>query len=92
MRHWRQKWDPDAELIATRRLRLGDDPKKPFVLRGEVISADVRETLGLHRLQRWFESGILALADFDAPEPQRRLALREKALASVLAAQVGQGE
>lgn len=99
MRHWKQHWDPDAELVAKRRLRMGDDPKKPFVMPGDIISKEQREKLGANRLRRWFENGTLDLANFVAPEPQRRLALREKAekeareklLADIFAAQVGQG-
>ena len=66
------------DLIAKRRLRMGDDPKKPFVLPGEIISQAQREKLGANRLRRWFENGTLDLAEFTAPEPQRKLALRER--------------
>ena len=75
MRHWKQHWDPKAELVAKRRLRMGDDPKKPFVMPGEIISQAQREKLGLNRLRRWFENGTLEQADFKPVEAQRRLAL-----------------
>ncbi len=78
MRHWKQHWDPKADLVARRRLRMGDNPKKPFVMPGEVISQAQREKLGLNRLRRWFENGTLELAEFKAPEPQRRLALQQR--------------
>lgn len=57
---------------------MGDDPKKPFVMPGEIISQAQREKLGANRLRRWFENGTLELADFVAPEPQRRLALMQR--------------
>jgi hypothetical protein len=57
---------------------MGDDPNKPFVMPGEIISQEQREKLGANRLRRWFENGTLALADFVAPEPQRRLALQNR--------------
>ena len=63
---------------------MGDDPKKPFVLPGEIISQEQREKLGLNRLRRWFENGTLQLAEFVAPEPQRRLALQTRAPVAVL--------
>ncbi len=82
-RHWKQHWDPSADLVAKRRLRMGDDPNKPFVLPGEIITQAQREKLGLNRLRRWFENGTLQLADFVAPEPQRRLALQTRPCAPV---------
>ncbi len=78
-RHWKQHYDPEAELIFAKRLRMGDDPKKPFCLPGERLSEDQREKLGPARVRHWFENGTLSLADFVAPEPQRELALRELA-------------
>ncbi len=78
MRHWKQHWDPKAPLVFAKRLRLGDNPKKPFALPGDKVTKKHREKLGLARLRRWFENGTLALADFVAPEPQRKLALAEQ--------------
>ena len=62
---------------------MGDDPNKPFVMPGEIISPEQREKLGANRLRRWFENGTLELADFVAPEPQRRLALQDRPSAPV---------
>ncbi len=75
-RHWKQHWDPSADLIFRKRLRIGDDPEKPFALPGEMVTSEHRAKLGLARLRRWFDNGTLALANFVAPEPQRELALR----------------
>jgi hypothetical protein len=62
---------------------MGDDPKKPFVLPGEIISQAQREKLGLNRLRRWFENGTLEQADFKPVEAQRRLALQTRSEAPV---------
>lgn len=63
---------------------MGDDPKKPFVMPGEIISQAQREKLGLNRLRRWFENGTLEQADFKPVEAQRRLALQKRAPVAVL--------
>jgi hypothetical protein len=76
IRHWKQHWDPDADLVFAKRLRMGDDPEKPFVLPGEKVTDEHRAKLGLVRLRHWFENGTLEIANFMAPEPQREAALR----------------
>ena len=77
-RHWKQRWDPEAPLIFAKRLRIGDNPKKPFALPGDKVTKKHRESLGPNRLRAWFENGTLQLADFTPPEPQRRLALQQR--------------
>jgi len=66
-RHWKQRWDASAPLVFAKRLRMGDNPKKPFVLPGDKVTKKHREKLGLNRLRAWFENGTLALAEFEAP-------------------------
>jgi hypothetical protein len=78
-RHWKQHWDPNADLIFRKRLRFGSDPKKPFILPGEPVTDEHRAKLGPARVRRWFENGTLEIANFRAPEPQRELVLREQA-------------
>jgi len=75
-RHWKQHYTPGAEFVFARRLRMGDDPNKPFVFPGEKLSPEMRTKLGEHRVRNWFENGTLEIADFKSPEPQRELALR----------------
>lgn len=77
-RHWKQHWDPNADLIFRKRLRMGDKPEKPFCLPGEPVTKEQREKLGPARLRRWFENGTLELANFTPPEPQRELALQKQ--------------
>lgn len=74
-RHWKQRWDADANLVFARRMRMGDNPNKPFCLPGERVTKKMRTKIGLHRLRRWFETGVLEISDWKAPEPQRERAL-----------------
>lgn len=77
-RDWRQRWDPNAPLEFCRRVRVGDDPKKPFALPGDLVSDELREKVGPNRLRMWFETGTVQLAGWVPPEPQRRRALAEQ--------------
>jgi len=65
LRHWKQRWDPNAPLKFMKRLRMGDDPKKPYVNPGELVTDEQRQKLGVNRLRRWWDSGVLERADFD---------------------------
>lgn len=75
-RHWKQHWDPSAQLVFARRMRLGDNPKKPFMLPGERLTKAQRAKLGENRVRRWFETGMLEIEGWKAPEPQREKALQ----------------
>jgi len=57
IRHWRQRWDPKADLVLLRPLTFEGRPMR----RGEVIPPEMRAKLGL-RLKNWWESGRVALA------------------------------
>jgi hypothetical protein len=70
MRHWRQRWDPEAELVFLRRLRMGDDPERPFVLPGDPVTSEIRTKLGTHRLRRWWDAGAVGLANWQSPGQQ----------------------
>ncbi len=63
LRHWKQRWSPTADLIFLKKLKLGDG----FVLPGDPVTPEIREKLGLHRLRRWWDAGVLALAEAQAP-------------------------
>lgn len=73
-RHWKQRWDPHADFVFAKRLRMGDNPRKPFVLPGEPVTKKMREKMGLHRLRRWWEAGVIAIADWEPPRRNRRSA------------------
>ena len=77
-RHWKQHWDPSAEFVFAKRLRMGDDPKKPFVLPGDPVTEAMREKLGMARIRRWWDAKIVQLADFDATTRSRKIESAEK--------------
>lgn len=56
---------------------MGNDPERPFMLPGDPVTAEIRAKLGPARVRRWFENGTLEMANFVAPEPQRKLALQK---------------
>jgi len=58
MRHWKQRFDPKAELIVTKQILLDGVQKNP----GDLLSQEEVETLGPHRLRRWWEARVIALA------------------------------
>ena len=74
-RHWKQRWDPKADLVFASRMRMGTKAK-PFCMPGDKVTEAMRKRIGLHRLRRWFETGVLNIADWKAPEVQRDRALR----------------
>jgi len=69
MRNWKERWDPDAEYVFLKRLKLGLDPKNPWVLPGDPVPKD---ELGLRRLHRWWDAQIIGLDKerVDAPKPR----------------------
>lgn len=60
IRHWKQRWSPTAPLIFAKKLKIGDG----HVLPGDRVTDQHRKDLGLHRLRRWWEAGVLALAEY----------------------------
>lgn len=81
LRHWKQRWDPDADLVFTKRLRLGLDPEKPFVTAGDPVPKD---RFSIHRLKVWWRAGYVQLADWLAPDERRRLQRQGKKLPTAL--------
>lgn len=67
IRHWKQRYDPDAKFVFLKRLKLGLDPKKPVVAPGDPVPVgDIR--LGRARIKRWWHAGIIGLADWVDPD------------------------
>jgi hypothetical protein len=64
-RHWKQRWDANAPMIFLKRMRMGDDPQRPFVLPGDPVTDAIREHIGPHRLRRWWDARVIGRADFD---------------------------
>lgn len=71
MRHWKQRFTPDAKFVFLKRLKLGLDAKKPWVMPGDPVpTGDVR--LGRGRLKKWWDAGIIGLADWVDPDVVKR--------------------
>ena len=67
IRHWKQRYDPDAKFVFLKRLKLGLDPKKPVVAPGDPVpTGDIR--LGRARIKRWWHAGIIGRADWVDPD------------------------
>ncbi len=60
IRHWKQHWDPTADLVFAKRFKLGLDPKKPFVDENDPVD---KTQFSLHRLKIWWRAGFLKLAE-----------------------------
>jgi len=55
-------------------MRMGD-ADNPFCLPGDKVTKKMRARIGPNRLRRWFETGVISIANWKAPEPQREKAL-----------------
>ena len=73
LRHWRQRWSPTADLVFLKRLKMGDGQVVP----GDPVTPAIREKLGLHRLRRWWDAGVICRTD--QPLPRRIAALLKPA-------------
>jgi len=69
IRHWKQHWDPTADFVFLKRLRMGDNPDNPFVLPGEPVTAEMRAKMGEARVKRWWEAQVIGRADWDLSTP-----------------------
>ena len=68
MRSWRERWDPDAEFVYNKRLKLGLDPENPWVQPGDPVD---KLAIGIRRLHRWWDAGMIRLDKErdNAPKP-----------------------
>ena len=60
VRHWKDHFSLDSDLIFIKRLRLGLD-FKPFAEPGDDITPEIRTALGAHRLKMWWVAGFVGL-------------------------------
>lgn len=61
MRHWKQRFTPGAKMIFRKRLVInaaGVETVEP----GDPVTDELRALLG-HRLPRWWEAGLIELAE-----------------------------
>ncbi len=71
IRHWKQRWDPGADFVFLKRMKLGLDPKHPVALPGDPVpKGDAR--LGRGRLKRWWDAGFIGLAGWRDPSELKR--------------------
>lgn len=62
IRDWRERWDDNAPMAFTRRMRIGTT-KAPFVPAGTKLTPAMRKRFGLARLKRWWKVGLLTRTD-----------------------------
>lgn len=66
IRSWKERWDPQAEFVFAKRLKLGL-ADQPVVMPGDPVD---KVQFSLQRLRRWWTAGAIRLAAFvkkDAP-------------------------
>lgn len=68
MRHWKQHWDPDADLVFLRSMKIGEGVKP-----GDPVTPAMRQQLGLPRLRRFWRAQVVGLADFDPTSRSRKI-------------------
>lgn len=64
IRHWKQRFEADADLIFSKRMKLGCcgvDVVNP----GDPVTEEMKAALGRNRLKLWWEAKRVELADFD---------------------------
>tara|TARA_R110000737_G_scaffold47134_4_gene67059 strand:+ start:18644 stop:19009 length:366 start_codon:yes stop_codon:yes gene_type:complete len=64
MRHWKQRYSFDADLIFTRTMKLGICGVAT-VHAGDSITPEMKAILGRNRLKLWWETKRIELANFD---------------------------
>jgi len=80
VRHWKQRFDKDADFVFLRHLRTGLDPDNPFSNPGDPVPKDDR--IKGHRLKRWWEARIIGLANFVPPPSKAQVTAEALAAAA----------
>jgi hypothetical protein len=62
VKHWREKFDPSAELVFTKTFTLGL-PNQRVAEAGQIVSPEVREQIGEQRLKMWYRSRFIGMAE-----------------------------
>lgn len=60
-RHWKQHFDPDADYVFSRPMKVGLDPENPNVIPGDDVP---KELCDRNRLQLWFNAGFIEIKDW----------------------------
>lgn len=64
IRHWKQRFDVEADMVFLKKLRMGDDPKKPYVLPGEPVTEELKQLLGKNRLNNFWRARCIGLREW----------------------------
>lgn len=78
-RHWKQRWNPDAEFVFLKRLKLGIEGHE-FVQPGDPVPK--AHPLIRNRLRRWWAAEIIGLADFEVKKTGSNRPVRPDELAA----------
>lgn len=70
MRNWKERWDPDAEFVFNKRLKLGLDAENPWVMPGDPVD---KLALGIRRLHRWWDAGMISLSKTPVEAPKAKV-------------------
>ena len=73
-RHWKQLWDPNAKFVWRKRLLFNGKHTEV----GKAVTKKQRQTLGVNRLRRWWDAGVIEI-DPKTFEPGKRKAATPKA-------------
>lgn len=64
LRHWKQRFDPNAAFVWRKRTEWGDQVFEP----GDPIPDEIIEEMGRTKLRRFWESHFVELAEFEDPD------------------------
>ena len=70
LRHWKQRFDPNAKLVAAHRLRLDAETILEY---GDELTPEIRQKFKLsdHRLSKWWEAKAIMLKEFTPSQPNK---------------------
>jgi len=60
-RHWQQVWDPNPPFVFRQSLLI-EGKRVAF---GDPVTPELRKSLGMNRLRRWWDAKVIEIADFD---------------------------
>lgn len=66
IRHWKERFDPSADLIFSKRMRLHMCGVET-VNYGDPVTDEMKDELGKHRMLVWWNANVIQLAPADAP-------------------------
>lgn len=61
LRHYKQRFDPDAEFVFRKNRKLGLCGVA-LCHKGMPVTQEMKDTLGKHKLRNWWDAGLIELA------------------------------